>query len=57
MTNTSTKNVKETIKQISEIARTLYDKKGNITPPGTKPKEKPKATDNESKPEELDKDK
>jgi serine protease Do len=51
------KNVTVTLKKLEVEARTLYDKKGNITPPGTKPKEKPKATDNESKPEELDKDK
>ena len=35
------KNVTVTLKKLEVEARTLYDKKGNITPPGTKPKEKP----------------
>ena len=43
------KNVEITLKKLEVEARTLYDKQGNIKPPGPKPKdEKPKAPDNKT---------
>lgn len=56
------KNVTVTLKKLEVEARTLYDRKGNIKPPGQKPEIKePEASDNESKDNksksEMDKDK